>query len=124
MKCCRSIELAEIGEEVFWRFQRLPERFLWRELVTDTSKGLRTYEFDNLWHLDLREDAFRNVVSKSSGVADSKRIWTLDRDFPRLAAIELFHSLHFCESHKHPILETMSSFVEAGHQSFFFLRRS
>lgn len=61
----------------------------------EPSKVTVTYEFNNLWHFNLRKDASGDVVSKASGVANGECVWALDGDFPRLAAIEFLHSLDF-----------------------------
>ena len=82
-----------------------------------------TYKFDNLWHLDLSEDTTGLVIAQVGGIADSECIRPLDSDLPGLAAIELGHSLDFGERNKVAVFESMSSFIQAGHQALRILAR-
>lgn len=75
------------------------------------------YEFNNLGHFDLGEDAAGLVSTQVGGIADGEGIGTFDSDLPGLASVELSHTLYFGECNKVAIFETMSSFIQAGYQA-------
>lgn len=82
-----------------------------------------SYKFNDLGHLDLGENTSGLVIGKVGGVANGEGIRPLNSDFPWLAAIELSHSLDFGERDKVAVFESMSSFIQAGHQPLGILAR-
>ena len=81
-----------------------------------------THEFDDLRHLDLGEDTTSLVVTETGSIPDRERIWAFNRDFTRLAAVELGHTLNFGEGHEIAFLETVSCLIQTGNETFLILR--
>ena len=81
----------------------------------------KTYEFEDLRHLDLREDTAVLVLAEVGRVTNSKGVRTLDRDFARLTTVQFSHALNFSERYEVTIFKTMSGLIQAGDQTFAVL---
>jgi hypothetical protein len=80
-----------------------------------------THKFYGLWHLDLSENSAALVITEGRGIANGKRIRSLDSHLARGAAIELCHSLDFTEGNKVAVLETMPRLVQARNKTLAVL---
>ena len=86
------------------------------------GKETITYELQDLWHLDLCEDAAALVLSEIRGIANRKRIWALDGYFPWFTVVQFGHPLYLGEGNKVAIFEAVACFVQASYNTLFVLK--
>ena len=86
------------------------------------SKVKVAYEFQDLRHLDLREDTARLILTQLGGIADGKCVRPLDCYFEGFAAVQLSHALYLAECDEVSIFETMKRFIRASDETVLVLK--
>ena len=76
-----------------------------------SAKRCETHETDEFGHLDLCEYTPCLIVLKARCIANGECVGPFYRYLSRFARVELSHSLHFGESHKVSIFETMTRLI-------------